>query len=270
MSAERRPQAEESSKSYQEILKQEIEGGLKELRRPAGGLMTSGLSAGLDLGFSVLLMAVMLSLVEGELPAPVQEILIANMYAVGFVFVIIGRSELFTEHTTLAVLPVLDGQASMALLGRLWGLVYGSNLVGAAAFAAMVAVVGPALGIAEAGAFVEIGRGLVEHEWWIMTASAILAGWLMGLLSWLVAAARETLSQIFIVWVIASAIGFAHLHHSIAGTIEVLAAVFSGPEIGFGDFGRFLFWTTLGNALGGVFFVALIKYGHVKQSGPEQ
>lgn len=260
---------EETTKSYTEILEQEIEGGLKELRRPAGGLLTSGLSAGLDLGFSVLLMAVMLSLVEGDLPRVVEEILVANMYAVGFVFVIVGRSELFTEHTTLAVLPVLDGQASVAALARLWGLVYGSNLVGATIFAALAATVGPALGVADRGAFVEIGRGLVDHPWWVGGASAILAGWLMGLLSWLVAASRETLSQIFIVWLIASAIGLAHLHHSIAGAIEVLAAAFAGPEVGLVDFARFMVWTTVGNALGGVFFVALIKYGHVRQAGPE-
>lgn len=261
---------EEATKSYGEILQEEIEGGLKELNRPAGGLLTSGLSAGLDLGFSVLLMAVMLTLVEGELPRPIEEILIANMYSVGFIFVIIGRSELFTEHTTLAVLPVLDGRASVARLGRLWGLVYASNLVGATIFAAMAVMVGPALGVAEASAFIEIGRGLVEHEWWVMAASAVLAGWLMGLLSWLVAAGRDTISQIFIVWLVATAIGLAHLHHSIAGTVEVLAAVFAGPEVDWVDFGRFLVWTTIGNALGGVFFVALIKYGHVKQGGKER
>ena len=267
--ADRVADPSQEPKTYAEILRQEIEGGLKELNRPAGGLLTSGLSAGLDLGFSVLLMAVMLTLVEGQLPPPIEEILIANMYSVGFIFVIIGRSELFTEHTTLAVLPVLDGKASIVRLGRLWGLVFVSNLVGAAIFAAMAATVGPALGVAEAGAFVEIGRGLVEHESWVMLASAVLAGWLMGLLSWLVAAGRDTISQIFVVWLIAASIGLAHLHHAIAGTVEVLAAVFAGPEVGWTDFGRFLVWTTIGNAVGGVFFVALIKYGHVKQAGQD-
>ncbi|MDX1660308.1 MAG: formate/nitrite transporter family protein [Gemmatimonadota bacterium] len=262
------PESEEP-KSYAEILQQEIEGGLRELHRPAGGLLTSGLSAGLDLGFSVLLMAVMLTLVEGQLPPPIERILIANMYAVGFIFVIIGRSELFTEHTTLAVLPVLDGRASMGRLGRLGGLVYTSNVVGATVFAALAATIGPALGVARSGAFVEIGRGLVEHEAWVIVASAVLAGWLMGLMSWLVAAGRDTISQIFVVWLIATSIGLAHLHHSIAGTVEVLAAVFSGPEVGWIDFGRFLVWTTIGNAGGGVIFVALIKYGHVKQGGQD-
>ena len=65
------------------------------------------MSAGLDVGFSVLLMAAMWTAAEGKLSTPVVRILIGNMYAIGFVFVVLGRSELFTEQTTLAVLPVL-------------------------------------------------------------------------------------------------------------------------------------------------------------------
>lgn len=259
-------QPEGSTRSYTAILESEIEQGLKELERPTGGLLTSALSAGLDLGFSVLLMAVMMTLVGDELPAPVRDILVANMYAVGFIFVILGRSELFTEHTTLAVLPVLDGRARMGALARLWGLVYVANVAGAAVFAALAALIGPALGVVDPAAYGEIARHLVDHPWWVVLLSAVLAGWLMGLLSWLVAAGRDTMSQVFFVWLVTAGIGLAGLHHSIAGTVEVLAGVFAGQGIGLVDFGDFLLWTTLGNAFGGVIFVALVKYAHVKQS----
>ncbi|MFL6199868.1 MAG: formate/nitrite transporter family protein, partial [Thermoanaerobaculia bacterium] len=138
---------EEPQKGYETILEQEIVSGQKELERPAGNLFLSGLSAGLDLSLSLLLMGVMRNLTEGTLPHPVSEILVANMYAAGFLFVVLGRSELFTEHTTLAVLPVLDGRASVAQLGRLWGLVYIANLLGAAAFAGFLSFLGPQLGV---------------------------------------------------------------------------------------------------------------------------
>jgi formate/nitrite transporter FocA (FNT family) len=131
-----------------------------------------GLSAGMDVSFSLLLMAVMITLGEGQLPAPVVEILVANMYAAGYVFVILGRSELFTEHTTLAVLPVLDGKASLRQLGRLWGVIYGANLVGTSAFAAMIVFVAPALGIAEPWAFGKIAHGLVDKPSWVILWSA--------------------------------------------------------------------------------------------------
>jgi formate/nitrite transporter FocA (FNT family) len=87
------------------------------------------LSAGLDIGFSLFLMAVMATLIAGTLPRPVTELLVANLDAVGFLFVVLGRSELFTEQTTL---PVLDGKASVGALARTWGVVYAGNLLGAA------------------------------------------------------------------------------------------------------------------------------------------
>ena len=179
---------------------------------------------------------------------------------------VLGRSELFTEHTTLAVLPVLDRRASLSQLGRLWGLVYVANQAGAAAFAAFLVFLGPRLGIIEPRVFGEIASGLVEHPGWVILLSAVLAGWLMGLLSWLVAASRDTIGQIFIVLLVTTAIGLCHLHHAVVGTAEVLAGVFSGDGATLADFGKFLLWATLGNMLGGFFFVALIKFGHIRSS----
>lgn len=244
-----------------EILRKEIHEGIDALRRPTGGLLVSGLSAGLDIGFSLILMAAMTTLAEGQLPEPVVRILVANMYSVGFIFVVLGRSELFTEQTTLAVLPVLGGRATVRELLRLWGLVYLSNLVGATAFAWLAAEVGPALGIIEPGAFGTIARRMTDHPDGAMFASGILAGWMMGLLSWLVAAGRDTISQIAVVWLVTTAIGFLGLHHSVLGTVEVLAGAFAGQGIAVVDVGRFLLWATLGNAVGGTVFVGVIKYG---------
>jgi formate/nitrite transporter FocA (FNT family) len=86
-SALRSEEASESKKPSSQILQEEIAVGLKELKRPFLGLFLSSLSAGLDIGFSFLLMAVMLHITEGELPKPIVCILVANMYAVGFIFV---------------------------------------------------------------------------------------------------------------------------------------------------------------------------------------
>jgi len=257
---------EEPQKGYETILEQEIVSGQKELERPAGNLFLSGLSAGLDVSLSLLLMGVMRNLTEGALAHPVSEILVANMYAAGFLFVVLGRSELFTEHTTLAVLPVLDKRASVAQLGRLWVLVYVSNLLGAAAFAGFLSFLGPRLGVVPSHVLGGIASEVVAHPFWVILLSGVLAGWLMGLLSWLVAASRDTIGQIAIVWLVTFAIGFAHLHHSIVGSAEVLAGVFSGQGATIADFGRFLGGATLGNMLGGIFFVALIKYGHIHNS----
>jgi formate/nitrite transporter FocA (FNT family) len=253
-------------KSYQLILTQQIEEGLVQLKRPPIALFLSGISAGLDLGFSILMMTVMLTLLQNVLPGAITHILVSNMYSIGFIFVILGRSELFTEHTDLAVIPVLDGKASVCRLLRLWGIIYSANLIGGSIIAYLITIVGPALKIIDPGVFLYFSQKMTDHNWQSILLSGILAGWLMGLLSWMVTAGRDSMSQIFIVWLITSIIGLAELHHCIAGSIEVLAALFSNTIVSFQVFGHFLLWATTGNIIGGVFFVALLKYSHVKKS----
>lgn len=260
----------EPRKAARRILEQEIAEGLGEMRRPDSGLFIAGLSAGLDVGFSLFLMATMLTYTRGQLPDPIVNILVANMYAIGFIFVIIGRSELFTEHTALAVLPVLNRRAKLSGLVRLWIIVYLSNLLGGTIFAVLATIIGPNLGVIDPTAFGEIAHHVIDHSWWVILLSAILAGWLMGLLSWLIAAGRDTISQVVLVWLVTTAIGLGRLHHSIVGTVEVLAGLFANQGVTFGDFGHFLLWTTLGNSIGGVVFVGLIKYGHVIRSSSDR
>jgi formate/nitrite transporter FocA (FNT family) len=242
---------------------------LSELYRPADGLTLSALSAGLDIGFGPLLMAVVLTTVG--LPAADEltpRLLLALAYGVGFVFVVLGRSELFTEHTTLAVLPVLDGRASLGRLGRLWTLVYVGNVVGGVVFALVTVPVLSTLDVVDPAAFVELATTFTKHDPSVLLGAGVLAGWMMGLLSWLVAAVDSSVARLLVVWLIAAAIGLAHLPHSIAGTVEVFAGVLVGSSLTLVDFGWFLAPTTVGNAIGGSVFVALLKYGHVVRDGP--
>ncbi|MDS0297409.1 formate/nitrite transporter family protein [Halogeometricum sp. S1BR25-6] len=249
------------------ILQTEIEHGLNELQRPSGGLFLSALSAGLDIGFGPLLMATVATTAAGTWSDVTSSIVLANLYAIGFIFVVLGRSELFTEHTTLAVVPVLNGDASVKQLGRLWGIIYAGNIVGAVAFSLIAVTVAPSFGIVDPSAFVDIALKLVDHPPEAKFAAAILAGWLMGLLSWLVSAAQETISRTFFVWLVATTIGIAHLPHCIAGIVEVLPAMIFSPKIGLATFAEFMAVSTVGNAIGGSVFVALLKYGHVVRAG---
>lgn len=260
-SEEKVPKEEKPKKSPEQILQEEILEGLKAMRGSSRRLLNSSVAAGLEIGFSLLLMAVMLTKTEGRLAEPIVEMLVAAMYAIGFIFVVLGRSELFTEQTSLAVLPVLNRKASVVTLARLWSIVYVGNLIGAAGFAYLVSVTGPALGVLTTESLGTLARKMVQHPDWVILLSAILAGWMMGLLSWLVAASRDTISQIFVVAIITAAIGFAGLHHVVVGSVEVLAGVFVGKAT-LAEFGHFLLWATLGNAIGGTVFVASLKSGH--------
>jgi formate/nitrite transporter FocA (FNT family) len=261
---EKKPQ-----KSQQLILKHTEEAALTQLKRSPLGLMLSGFSGGLDIGFSVLMMSVVLTMFNGVFPDPVVHFFVANMYPLGFMFVILGRSELFTEHTTLAVLPVLQGLAPIRKLLILWAIVYFSNIVGGLVFTFILSYFANSLHFIQGWAFAKISMDITSHSWKELILSAALAGWLMGLLAWLVAAARETVSQILLIWIITACIGLAGLAHSIVGNIEAAVGWVNG-FISFKHYLNFLLPVTLGNIIGGVFFVAILKYSHTTLSGKEE
>ncbi|AQL43622.1 formate transporter [Halorientalis sp. IM1011] len=257
------------SLSYSNILEREMENAVRELDRPSKGLLVSGLSAGLNLSFGALFMGMVLTFSPTFPSVFVERFVLAAASSIAFLFVVLGQTELFTAHTTLAVLPLLDGRTSLRQLGRLWGVVYVGNLVGCALFAGLIAVLGPALDIVAASAFDSLARSLLANSSWAILLSGVVAGWLMGLTTWLVAASRDTVGQILIILVVTSTIGFGPFHHAILGTTEVLGAAFLGTGVTLVEFGRFLLVTTVGNVVGGSVFVAGLNYGHIALVGED-
>lgn len=250
-------------KQIDEILDEQIQTAMHEHNRSDQDLLLSSISAGLEIGFSVFLMAVLYTLFEGLVHPSVLHVLLAFAYPLGFIFVVIGRSELFTEHTTLAVIPVLNKNASLKSLLSLWGIIYAGNLLGGYIFGYIMSVLPEALEMIKYNAFEVLALKVIDHPWGIILTSAILAGWLMGLLSWLVTSSQETISRIVIITLITSVIGMGGLHHAIVGSIEVFTAMITSNSVTWVDYLRVQGLATLGNIIGGVVFVAFIKFSHV-------
>ena len=255
----------DKQKEGEQILKEQIRSALTEYRRHDKALFISAFSAGLEVGFSLFLMGTLYTMFADELSESRLNFVLALAYPIGFIFVIIGRSELFTEHTTLAVLPVLNRTVSIQALGKLWGIVYLGNLMGGYLFSFILVKLGPAMGTISLDAFHHIAEKLIEYDWWLTFSSGVFAGWLMGLLSWLVTSSRDTISRILAIILVTSVIGLGELHHSIVGSIEVFAGLISSDGIHFSDYASFQLWATLGNIVGGTVFVAAIKYGQLRK-----
>lgn len=247
-------------KSLERIVKEQIEESMEEYRRSNKALFLSALTAGLDLGFSLLVIGVLYTMFSDQLSMEVMQVVLALAYPIGFIFVILGRSALFTEHTTLAVLPVLNGRESLKGLSRIWGIIYLGNLIGGYIIGAAIAYIGPRLGLVTYDALEDIAKHLIDFSAPLILVSAILAGWLMGLVSWLATSSKETIARIFIVVIVTAVIGLGGLHHSIVGSTEVFAGMLSSDEIGLSDYFVTQLWSTIGNIIGGVFFVSILKY----------
>ena len=252
-------------KTYGEILEEQIESGLREHQRSNASLFLSGISAGLEVGFSVFLMGVIYTMFFETYSEAGMHTALALSYPLGFIFVVIGRSELFTEHTTLAVVPVLNGNSSVLSLLSLWGVVLMVNLIGGYFFGFTITLIAPAMGIISYDAFLHLAEKMVDYEWQIILGSAIMAGWLMGLLSWLMNSSKDTISRIFMIILVTSTIGIGGLHHSVVGSIEVFTGLITSAEITIKEYLQFQGLATLGNIIGGVFFVAIVKFSHVKK-----
>lgn len=253
--------------SNPEILERALEDALRQITRPASGLLLGGVGAGLNLSFGALFMGIVLTFSTGFSSPLIKQFLLANASVIGFIIVVMGQSELFTAHSTMGVLPVLDKRASLTELGRQWGLVYAGNMIGCVIFAALIATLGPALNVVTPEAFGKLAQSLLPFSGSTIFGSGIIAGWLMGMVVWLVAASRYTMGQFLVIWLLTMAIGFGPFHHCILGTTEVLSAIFLGNDIAVTSLFHFLGWTTLGNIVGGGVFVALLNYGQSAKAG---
>lgn len=248
------------AKSHGEILKQQIVEGQETYDKNPISILLSSLTAGLEIGFSYLLICSLYFFLNGKVAEDTIFSAMAFVYPVGFIMVILGQSILFTEQTSLLTLPVLNKKRSISSLLKLWGLVILGNLIGGYLIAFLLVWFGPHLNIFDLQTIEKIALHVTQYNNIVILVSSILAGWLMGLLSWLVAASKDTLSRIVIIFMITAVLGFTGLHHSIVGNVEVFAGLISSPAISLLDYIYFIALSLFGNALGGFVFVALLKY----------
>lgn len=235
---------------------------VEELERPASSLLFSSLAAGMLIGFSFLASA----FVSHYAPEPYKHPLGSLAYPIGFMFVIMGRSELFTENTLEPVIPLLhkrDAETFNKLL-RMWGLLIVGNLIGALAFGWILG----ATNIIDAPlhpSMQDVARQSTEGGFGMVFYKAIFGGWLIALLAWLLASTIETTAQIFMIWVATAPISAFHFRHSIAGSVEAFYRAITGAA-GWGEMlGSFIVPSLLGNAVGGVLLVALFNYAQVAE-----
>ncbi|MBC7523977.1 MAG: formate/nitrite transporter family protein [Flavobacterium sp.] len=256
----------EQPKEPYEIMVDQIEAGLKEHRRSNIGLFISSLSAGLEVGFSILVIGIIYTFFKTEVSHGKLYLMMALVYPIGYIFVITGRSELFTEHTVLATIPVLNGKASFKSLLNLWVIIYLGNLFGGYLFGTIVLQFNAGTHLISLDFFHFVSQKMVAYSSTNILVSSIMAGWLMGTLSWLLSSAQDTLSRVVMIFLITFIISIAGLHHCIVGSIEIFMAYFANANnINGLEFFKFQVLSTVGNIIGGVVLVALVKYGHSKR-----
>lgn len=238
--------------------------GDEELSRPISALAWSGLAAGLSMGFSFLAEA----LLQSALPAAPWRSLVTNLgYPLGFLIVIIGRQQLFTENTLTAIIPLLARRKLATLISvlKLWAVVLAANLAGAHVFAwvaANTSVARPEVQeamrqLAMAAADVSPGTAVLR---------GMFAGWLIAMVVWMLAATDS--ARIPIIVILTYVVGIAGLTHVVVGSVEVLFLVMSGAKSWISYAAGYMLPTLLGNILGGVSLVSALNHAQVIAGKP--
>jgi formate/nitrite transporter FocA (FNT family) len=250
----------EGKNEYRDILSHVIHEGEEVFKINNKAMTLSAIIAGLEIGFSYFLICTLHYLFADKVGDAFLYKLFSVVYPVGFIVVILGKSALFTEQTSVLTLPVLNGQRSIWQLLRIWGLVILGNIIGGILFTLFIGALAPQLHLFTHETMVAVGTHVLDYNAWILFLSAIVAGWLMGLLNWLLNSTKNSISRIFLIIMITGVIGFGEFHHSIIGNIEVFGAFLHSNSITLLDYVKFLALALIGNGIGGAVVVGLFKY----------
>jgi formate/nitrite transporter FocA (FNT family) len=235
--------------------------GEDELGRPAGSLFWSGVAAGIAIVSSVVAQA---AIGRGIGEAPWKDAITSLGYALGFMIVILGRMQLFTEQTMVAVLPLARAPSLYQLgrVGRLWSIVFIGNLIGAAAVAGLI-VFGRTQSPEMSKAILDVSAKLLERSAGDTFLQAIPAGFLVASIAWIRSAAED--SSFWIILVLTYTIAAAGFAHVVAGATEAFLLVWAG-KAGLGwALGSFILPALAGNIVGGTGLFAMLAHAQVKE-----
>ncbi len=243
-----------------EIVDRATEVGTTRLTRPLLAEMVTAFIGAMSISFGGVAMAIAGGIGNELGGEPLRRLLGALFFPVGFVILLIGKSELFTENFLLPVMGVLEKRAKLRSLLRLWGVSLTCNLLGAAVFAWIIGRPGvldqPARDEMIAIAAHKLSQGFPEAF-----VSALFAGWLMTGLTWLLLSCRSVGERLAIIWMIAALIVLGRFNHAVISACEVFMAWSFGMPI---DAGVFVWHeltpAVLGNLVGGVVFVTALHY----------
>ncbi len=237
-----------------------VEEGQQRLERPLLALVSTGLLGGIDVGFGVLAY-----LVVREHTG--DTILAGLAFSVGFVALLLARSELFTENFLVPVTAVVARSGTMLGLARLWSVTLAMNLVGGALIMWILIVARPDLETTaiEVGThYAELGANARSF------ALAVLAGAVITLMTRMQHATDHLGVQLVPSILFGALLAGGELFHCVLDSLFMMGAMFAGADFGLGAMLGALGWSLLGNMVGGIGLVTGLRLLRVPRAVEEE
>lgn len=235
------------------------EGDRRLNRRPLAA-MSTGLVGGFDVMIGVAVASTVAGALSTVMPSKVAAVLGALTFGIGFVLISIGRSELFSENFLIPVGAVMERRQPPRRLLNLWAPTLAANIVGMFILSAIFSV----SKVLDHNALVAAGHTanvLADRGAWAAFLSAVIAGVVMTLWTWLGIAVRTDMGRVLVALLIGFTIAAPTMNHVIVGTGELMFGVLSGQSHAtWGDVGADFLLALAGNLVGGTLFVTLTRF----------
>ena len=181
------------------------------------------------------------------------------LYPLGFIYIIVGGYQLYTENTLPPVALTLERLVSIPTLLRHWVIVLAGNFAGGGLGAVALAYGGVfddataavAIGFAEKGVATPAGALFVK---------AAFAGLIVAGVVWINFATQDTISRLIVVYLAFLAIPMGNLFHVVVSFTEVIYLTLVTGINPVPVLGGFVLPVLLGNTLGGVVLVTVVNY----------
>ncbi len=235
--------------------------GARRLERPLIGDAITAFAGGMSVSFGAIAMVMAAAAVGGGIDSPSTALLVgALVFPVGFIILLVGKTELFTENFLLPVAAVIKGRGNLRQLGLLWAITLSCNLLGSLVFAFMISR-DQVLAFGPADEMIALATHSIEYSLPTAFIKAVFAGWLMTTLTWLLVAAVGFGPRMAMIWVIGTLIVLGQFNHVIISAAEIFIAMLLGANITVGDWMTRNFLPALtGNIIGGLVFETLLQY----------
>jgi formate/nitrite transporter FocA (FNT family) len=234
----------------EEAFERLVDEGHERLDRPLLPLLSTGLLGGVDVGVGILAYLV----VKHETG---DQLLGALAFTVGFVALLMARSELFTENFLVPVTALVAGKGSILQLVRLWVVTLVMNVVGGTVMVGLVVAGLPAVRetVRESGAhYADLGISFESF------ALAVLAGAVITLLTRMQHATDNLGVRIVPAIMMSFVLVGAELFHAVLDTIFMVGGLFAGHvDYGVPDVLGALVWSVFGNLVGGLVLVTAVR-----------
>jgi formate/nitrite transporter FocA (FNT family) len=258
--------AHEPERLYEHVEKE----GQRRLTRPRLELAATALVAGFDVVFGIAAMAIAHALAAEHFGESVAQLIGSLAFGIGFVFIVAGRSELFTENFFVPIAGLdRHDRGSWLRLGELWAISPVLNIAGGA----LLILVLSSQGVLPHGAgsvLTSLALDLDERSWTTKLLSAVAAGAIITLMTWIVEGLAEEIGvKLAVAWIFGAFLSLGMFNHVIVVTLELLFGIRYGADIDLssvaGNFGLAAF----GNLVGGVLFVTITRSGQARAGSGE-